>query len=693
VSVPAYRISPNTSGPHGRAQLARTWSRVVWGTAYVPMSVLELDAFLLELVDCLADAVVIQPFSPEPGRVVGTRMVAAQLVGIDTLRRTVDTLVEGLLELSTPGSDREIVALLAALSTGYADALRRRTLEQQEDMKRALLSAKQRAERVLRATEHRFREIFTSSPVGIAITSLDGRFHETNPALARILGCPSDGLTGRSLVEFFTDDEPINPRDPLRGRRKLMNAAGETAWVYIAMSPLQDGPDEPDSYVTTVQDLSELQLLQGRFGHQLLHDALTGLANRLRFESALETRLGQAAPDAPITLYRLNLDAFSVINNGLGHEVGDRVLKTVATRLESVLAAERALVARTGGDEFAILVEESAGTPDIPRMVALINEALAEPEYVDGRGIAVGATIGAVRGTASAMRGTELFRAADAALHGARAAGRRQWMAFDQQRDEQIKRAFQDAAALPGAFENGELEVAYQPVVRLADRHTVAYRGMIEWIGRAAGPLGEDDTMALAESTGSSVLLGPWLLEVACHNLSVWNPTVDAVLRIRLSRLQSAADDLVAAVVKATEAGGIAPHLLEIGFDSGAVFEEYGAAQENLEVVAEIGVRTALCGFDGGPRELALLSRSSASSVVLRDPFGGKDEHDEVVERATGSLIDSLHDLGVTVSVDNVRTDEEADWWAGIGADTAQGPLFGMPTNLERILSPNGRAG
>src|SRR6266545_5049823 len=201
----SYRIPQNSPGPRDRVELARHWAQVVWTTAYVPMSVRELDDFLLELVDALADALVVQPFSTEPGRTAGARMVAGQLVGIDTLGRTVEVLVDGLTDISAPGSEREVVALLAALSAGYADALRRRTLEQQEDMKRALLSAKQRAERVMQATEHRFREIFASSPVGIAITSLDGRFHETNPALAAILACQAEELAGRSLVEFFTD--------------------------------------------------------------------------------------------------------------------------------------------------------------------------------------------------------------------------------------------------------------------------------------------------------------------------------------------------------------------------------------------------------------------------------------------------------------------------------------------------------
>jgi diguanylate cyclase (GGDEF)-like protein/PAS domain S-box-containing protein len=676
--------------------LAQTWARAVSTTAYVPLSVGQLDDFLHDLVALLADALVAQPFSTKPGLRVGARMVSGQLVGLETLDRSMDVLSTGLLDLAPTGDgQRNVVALLAAVSAGYADALRRRTLDQQEDMKRALLSAKRRAERVMQATENRFHEIFASSPVGIAITSLDGRFFETNPALATILGRTPEELTGHTLTEYYGEEEPGNPFDPLRGRRKLVRPDGETAWVYVAMSPLKEGPGDPDSYVTTVQDISELQLLQGRFGHQLLHDALTGVANRLRFESALETRLGQAAPDSAITLYRVNLDSFALINDGLGHEVGDRVLKTVAKRLEEVVAAEKALVARTSGDEFAVLVEDSPDTPDIPRMVELINDALSEPEYIDGRGLAVGATIGAVRCVASSMRGAELFRAADAAMHNARATGRRQWMGYDHQRDEQSRQANRDAAALPGAFETGELEVHYEPVVRLSDQQTVAYRAVLCWPGRQDGPLGEAETMALAERTGHAVLFGPWLLTKACENRAVRELLEgDSVLRIRLSRLQSADADLVAAVLKATAAGGIAPDLLEIAFDTTAVLEEYGAAQDNLEVVADIGVRTALVRFNGGPRELALLARSSARSVVLSDPFGGKEPSDgTVIASATASMVGSLKELGVIVSVDGVRSAEEACWWTRVGVDTAQGPQFGGPADLGQILSGNGYQG
>ena len=152
------------------------------------------------------------------------------------------------------------------------------------------------------------------------------------------------------------------------------------------------------------------------------------------------------------------------------------------------------------------------------------------------------------------------------------------------------------------------------------------------------------------------------------------------MLRILLSRLQSADDDLVAAVLRALEAAALPAHLLEIALDTGAVLDGFGSAPDNLEVVAEIGVRTALGRFNGGPRELALLARSPARSVILTDLIDAEDSGAVVRQ-----LVMSIKDLGASVSVDGVCAAEQADRWAGAGVDTAAGPLFGEPAGLDQL--------
>jgi predicted signal transduction protein with EAL and GGDEF domain len=361
-----------------------------------------------------------------------------------------------------------------------------------------------------------------------------------------------------------------------------------------------------------------------------------------------------------------------------------------------VVAAESALVARTGGDEFAILIEDSPATPEIPVLIDQINEALAEPEYVDGCGIAVNATVGVVRRPVSDTTGSELFRAADAALHCARVTGRRQWLGYDSAQDARGRERYRAAAALPGAFENGELEVSYRPVVRLSDRQTVAVEAVLHWTGRADGPLDERETMELAELTGQSVLFGPWVMRTACASLPRLRVTSgapdSAVLRIRLSRLQTADGDLVAAVLRAIEPADAPADLLEIAFDTDAVQAELGSAVDNLQVAAEIGVRTALCGWDGGPRQVDLLDRSPARSVILRDPFRGRSNLSTVVTSAVEATVRTAKTIGAVVSVDGVCQESDAAWWAEIGVDTAAGSLFGGPTDLDQALTGNGEA-
>jgi diguanylate cyclase (GGDEF)-like protein len=438
-----------------------------------------------------------------------------------------------------------------------------------------------------------------------------------------------------------------------------------------------------------VQDLSELQLLADRLGHQLLHDALTGLANRQLFGSRLESTVGQAPPDASITLCYLGLDALSAVNSGHGHEVGDRLLQTVAKRLEAVVAHERTLVARVGGDEFAILIEDAVDAPDIPTLVDRINADLGEPTYVDGRGIAVGASIGVVRQAAGAMSSRELFRAAEAAMRSAKATGKRQWVRFDPEHAAAVRQLDRLATELPAAWENGELGLGYLPVVRLDNRHVVGFRAVPCW-SRSPGP---DSCLRLAERVGLSALLTPWFLGQLCEQ----SPVVESLVsgspgplhRISLSRLQCGDADLVAAVSRALGATGISPRLLEIAFDTGALLDEAGDALDNLQVLADIGVTTALHSFTGGMRELVLLESAPVRSVILANLSTDAGPLSTV---ATARLIADLSQAGVRTRVDGVADTAAARHWADLGVWTASGSLFGEPATLDELVEQDGGA-
>ncbi|MGB7796142.1 MAG: sensor domain-containing diguanylate cyclase, partial [Pseudonocardiaceae bacterium] len=357
--------------------LARRWERALRTTAYTPTSPVAIQRVLCELLDRLFDSLRAKQFSSAPGRMVGQRLVASHFTDEQGLSRTVEVLGQGLPaspELQgIEGLAGKVASLLGAVAAGYAAALRAQTFDQQEEVKQALLKARRDAERELRLSEAKFRQLFTSSAVGIAISDLKGKVWETNQALREIVG---DLTAGHSLYELLhPDDVPAVKaacqklvdgrstgfRSPQRIR--LIGKDGEPAWIYLAVSLLRNVDGEPTGQVTIVEDVTELHLLGQQLCQQSLHDALTGLPNQQFFGSTLQSVLERADQNSRITVCKLDIDDLAVINDAFGRQVGDHVLQSVASRLQSVVAGEKAIIARFGSDEFAILIENSPTTP------------------------------------------------------------------------------------------------------------------------------------------------------------------------------------------------------------------------------------------------------------------------------------------------------------------------------------------
>lgn len=700
-----YPVHPTPPPVSRREEIARAWTNHATTQSYIPRAHVEVEELLLELVDELLAALAGEEPPEAAGARVGGRLVTEGFIDPTALRATIDSLTAGLLgdidETPDSALAKRTVALLGALSAGYADGLRAYTLTQQEQVKQALFNAMVRTEHNLRATENRFREVFTSSAVGIAITDLDGMCVESNPALSQILACPPGQLAGRQLPDFFLADDGVSPSPRgatgdvresyarvLDGRRvhehrRLRKENGETAWVFLAISLLHDGAGDPAYFVTMVQDISELQLLQDRLSHQLLYDALTGLPNRQHFATRLETVLGHVRPGNGVTLCFVNLDAFSDVNNGHGPEVGDRLLQTVARRIEAAVDGERSLVARIGPDEFAVLIEDTKDTPGLDDIVGRINVELAEAEYIQERGLGAGASIGAVR--SGTMSAAELIRAADTALRKAKRTGRRQWAGYHPRDDGRAREREGWAAELPAAWENGQLTITYEPIVRAAGKQVVGVRPMLSWEREDGEIVGHRDCVRLAERSGMSVQLGPSLLLDACGRLADLRAVLGdsgPLLRFHLTRLQSGDGDLVRAVHRAIEETGAPAGLLEIGLDTRAVVDDHGDARDNLDVLAGLGVSTGLYAFQGGPGELDLVTDTAVRTVTVGTKGAGqagRDGASTVLRTETERLVAAIVADGRECAVLDVRTDAEARWWAAAGVTTVQGSLYGTP--------------
>ena len=691
--------------PRSSASLAQEWARTIAITAYVPMSLPDIHRDLQDLTERLVGALSGPSVDTQAASDVGARLATRGFTGPKSLSRTVEFLgrvLPGTAESTAADTScSRIIELLGALAAGYAWALRNRVFDQQEEIKQALSRAWQDVEQDLRSSEARLREIFGSSPVGIVISESDGRIAQANPSLGEMLGYSPDALLGRQLNELFAPaDVPLvqghyqallaGRTSRFRTRCTLCRADGETAWVYLAASELLGTEQAPQQYLTTMVDFTDVHLLEQRLNHQTLHDLQTGLPNRHYFVTHLEKVLGCLDRSAVVTLLHLDLDGFSAINDGLGHHAGDRLLDVVARRLEVVIADQQAMVARLGADEYAILLEPGDSIPDVGALAEVINTELAEPCYLEGIGVAVTASIGAVQRQVGASKPEDLMRAASATLRRIRGRGKRQWTLFDPDIDAADRAELRLAAAMPGALENGELHVTYQPVVTLNRHRLVGIEAALCWQHPQLGVLSDEQCVQAAERTGAVHEVGQWLLRTAAEQALSWQQRsgrgVPAVV-LNLTPFQVQDPDLVARVGTVLTQTGLAPAKLELRAPvaairtvSGELAGEGGAhAEDNLRVLADLGVRTGLYDFGGGIGGLRCLADLSVCAVRIAEPVSQQVAADpsRILSQAAQALVHIVRAAGVDVVAYPVDSAEQAACWPWIGANWAVGSLFG----------------
>ncbi|MFR9727615.1 putative bifunctional diguanylate cyclase/phosphodiesterase [Saccharopolyspora sp. MS10] len=676
-----------------RVALAARWAqRLLDCSPEIRLAAAELQRELAKLVDELADALQNPSKAEESGRVVGERLVELRATGDHSLPCTLELIRECVVGESGVGAVGHLLQLLTSIAASYSAADRQRAEVRQRSTTQALL----RADRERKASDARFREVFTSTPIGVAICDLKGRFAEVNPALTGILRHREADLLEMTIHDLFHPEEAAylnaayaelaegGPGQRLRERRRLLRADGEQAWAYLAVSLLRDADGEPKHIVTMVEDISDLYLLQERIQYQALHDAMTGLANRQYFRTRLEAAQGNFPSDGVLTLYHLGLDGFELINDGLGHETGDKVIRAVAHRLEQLVENEEALVARFGGTEFAILISESPHTPAIPEFAALINEELSEPIYVGEHGIATTASIGVVRCTVAEADPASMMGAADVALRRAEIAGARQWELYDPDLAPDERSEAKLAAIMPGALELGEFEVCYRPVVDLASRGLISVEARLRWSPPGHEVLGHRSCQELAERSGVTLALRDWMLRTAWEQVAQWHRGGQRVcFLVELSGNQFRDPDLVALVRSVLDGGGLAPGWMHLALPADAVLRASEELLENIDVLRSMGVRVLLHGFSGSAQELRVLRRVPVAGVRLADELVELvhtcAEPEDPAVRAVRQLMPLMHDSGVKICTGEVRDEQQARGWAEAGCDFALGPLFGEP--------------
>ncbi len=672
--------------------LSRRWTQAIGGTSYVPLNRKEMRAYLDDLTHRLSVTVRAPRLDLGAIREIGAAMVARHFTEPMSLERTLVVLGQEMHGSDAPIVRERATPVLAAFAAGYTDALRAQTLIEQQGITVAAIHAQREAEEAHRASESRFAALFADAAIGISIGTVQGQILEVNRAMCEMFGYTRDEFIQHGVTEFMHPGDAdgtwdiygeltSGARDHFRMEKPFSRKDGRLIFTDLVVSLLRDKDGSPKYMVAMMEDTTERHELHDRLRHQALHDPLTGLPNRTLFFD----RLDLALRGDRVGLCYLDLDGFKAINDTLGHDVGDRLLKEIGDRLAARLG-ERSLVARMGGDEFVVLVEQWSG-PDTA--IELAKTALAtvrEPLRVGARSLTISASIGVVDVPAAQTTAAELMKAADTTLYRAKSEGRNRWAVFDRGMHAQDITRYELSTSLPAALELGELFIEYQPLVRMHDEALIGVEALVRWQHPTLGRLGPDAFIGIAEDTGLISRLGLSVLRSACLQARIWRekfPDQPLMISVNLAPHQVRDPLLVADVQRLLDETGVGPDQLQLEVTESAIMANSGQPLDTLHELAGIGLRIAIDDFGTGYSNLAYLRSLPVKSLKLAGPFvsrlHGGDASDLQDRTIVGTLITLGHALGLTVTAEGVETEEQVQTLRALGCDTAQGYYYAEP--------------
>ena len=559
----------------------------------------------------------------------------------------------------------------------------------------------------LSVSEERFRTLLSNIPGAMYRCDLDSdwdmEFISDN--VEAISGYPASDFI-RSRVRTFAsiihpDDrqtveqvvgEAVTRGEPYILEYRIVGADGGIRWVYEKGQGVFGTEGTVLWLDGAIFDVTERKLLQEQLAKQALYDSLTGLANRALFQDRADHALARLARrGSGLAVLLLDLDGFKVINDSLGHHVGDEVLVTVAKR---ILTSSRTsdTVARLGGDEFVILLEEDATEPTAVSVAQRILGILREPFTCEGREVSLGGSIGiAFTSGTDAMSTHELLRDADAAMYCAKANGRDRYELFEPSMHTKAVEQFELITQMQRGLERGEFVLHYQPIWELADRTLTGVEALVRWNHPSRGLLPPGEFIPAAEQTGFIVPLGNWVLDEACRQVRTWQeafPGRPLSVSVNISPRQLIESDLVSRVRDALRLHELDRGSLTLEITEGALLHDVEVTKRKLDDLKALGVRLAIDDFGTGSSSLGHLLRFPLDELKIDRTFvtGMTEDAGEGTSlvRAILELAGALH---LNVVAEGIEFPEQLARLRESGCATGQGFLFAKPSVPEEIAS------
>jgi diguanylate cyclase (GGDEF)-like protein/PAS domain S-box-containing protein len=540
-----------------------------------------------------------------------------------------------------------------------------------------------------------FRSLVESADDAIFGKTLDGIITYWNPAAERLYGYSREEAVGHSVSLIIPPDRSEELLDLLarvrRGERvehyetTRLRKDGTRLEVSVTISPILDRSGRPVGASAITRDISGQKQTERDLRHVALHDALTDLPNRILFTERVSQALARQRrePDYRFAVLFLDFDDFKAVNDSLGHEAGDRLLREIATRLRGAGRPDD-LVARLGGDEFTVLLEEVSGPEDVERAARRIQRALASPLPLQGRELHVTLSIGAALGeSGDYQRPEDLLRDADIAMYGAKAAGPSHYQLFDVPMRARAHARLEMLTDLRNALEREQFRLLYQPVVELKSGRLRAFEALLRWHHPSRGVIQPADFIPLAEETGLIVPIGAWVLAEACRQARRWHcssPRASPVkISVNLSAGQLGHARVVEDVRRALEDPGSSRLALQLEITESMLVGDGNVATDLLAEFRRLGVELQVDDFGTGYSSLTYLQRFPLQAIKVDRSFvhrmGARRTDLEIVR----SIVDLATTLDLRVIAEGVETPAQRERLIAFGCELGQGFLFAEP--------------
>ncbi|WP_186374598.1 bifunctional diguanylate cyclase/phosphodiesterase [Yersinia rohdei] len=556
-------------------------------------------------------------------------------------------------------------------------------------MSEARIADKNKA--ALMASEERFRHVAESATDWLWETDADLRITYLSQRFLTITGLAAEQWLGRKLDSLLNCDiiplrSWLQYTHQTESRNELqctyLSAKGDKRICRIYAKPIiKDG--ETVGFRGTASDITREIKAQERIQHLSLHDALTGLPNRLRMKQFLENKLlNLAGTSHPLVILNVDLDKFKPVNDTFGHVTGDLVLHQVSERLRGCLR-DQDLVARQGGDEFILIITGLSSIQEIEQLCARVIAQIESPYIINEQDIYIGASIGIALAPQDSIHAEELLRFADIAMYEAKNSGRNRWSFYSSEMNDRLMQRSELERFLRQAIKHNEFCLYYQPRYRIEGTQLTGAEALVRWNHPVLGLLMPDQFIALAEETGLITSISDWTMLQACQDATTWPQSL--IVSVNISAIEFRNQRLIERVRQVLLLTGLPSHRLELEITERIMIEDADGAFKTMMALKTLGVRLSMDDFGTGYSSLNYLRRFPFDGLKIDKSFT-----DELAESPEGlSIVEGIinlgHALSMTVTAEGVETEEQLTCLQTLMCDEVQGYFLGKPMKLDDL--------